>query len=133
MARVTVVNDDPDFLALMDELLDMLGHDGTVLSAERASLESIADTRPELLILDLHMAGDPLSGWIVAKASRNHPDLRTVPIVISSGDHEFLRERQEEFKAMRGLHLLLKPFGIEDVERLLRRLLPSQQPDAAPA
>ena len=129
MARLTVVNDDPDFLALMDELLDMLGYDGTVLSAGGASLESIADTRPELLILDLHMAGDPLSGWIVAKAARRHPALAAVPIVIASGDHDFVREREEELKAMRDVHLLLKPFGIGDVEQLLRRLLP----DVAPA
>jgi CheY-like chemotaxis protein len=123
MPRVTVVNDDPDFLALMDEVLDMLGHDGTAVRAGDASLESIADTRPELLILDLHLAGDPLSGWVVAKAARRHPALVSVPIVIASGDHDFVREREEELKAMPDLHLLLKPFGIGDVEQLLRRLL----------
>lgn len=123
MARVTVVNDSPDFLRLMDELLDMLGHEGIALSAPDVTLDSIIETRPDLLVLDLHIAGDAMTGWTLANQARVDAALASVPIVISSGDHRFLREHDDQVRATAGLHVLPKPFTLADVEQLLTRLV----------
>jgi CheY-like chemotaxis protein len=129
---VTVVNDDPAFLELMDEVLELLGHDACVLSAaEITSLESVVDTSPEVLVLDLHMNGDAEVGWRYITAARAHPALAQVPLVLSTGDHAFLRSREQELGAMNHMHVLAKPFSIEDVERLLRLLAPGIGAQAA--
>ena len=120
MARVTVVNDDPAFLELMDDVLEQLGHEAAVLSAEAASLSSVVETRPDVLVLDLHMNGDASTGWSFANTARAHAALAEVPLILASGDHRFLREREEELGAMPNLHVLRKPFTLVDVEGLLR-------------
>ena len=122
MARVTVVNDDPAFLELMDDVLEQLGHEASVLSAETASLDSVVDTQPDLLVVDLHLKGDAWTGWRFATAARAHPALAEVPLILASGDHRFLREREEELGAMTDLHVLRKPFTLDDVEGLLGRM-----------
>lgn len=122
IARVTVVNDDPDFLALMDEVLGSLHHDAVPVSAKNASIDSIAGTRPDVLIIDLHINGDPRKGWDLATAAVQHPSLRETPLVLSTGDHAFLREREEQIRAL-PIHLLAKPFSIDEVEKLVDRLL----------
>ena len=121
MARVTVINDDPAFLELMDDVLEQLGHEAFVLSAEAASLDTVVGTRPDVLVLDLHLKGDASTGWTFAIAARAHPALVGVPVIIASGDHRFLREREEELGAMTNLHVLPKPFTLDEVEGLLGR------------
>ena len=121
MARVTVINDDPAFLELMDDVLDQLGHQASVLSAEAASLDSVVATRPDVLVLDLHLKGDASTGWTFATAARAHPALVDVSVIIASGDHRFLREREEELDAITDLHVLPKPFTLDEVEGLLGR------------
>ena len=119
MARVTVVNDDPAFLELMDDVLEQLGHQASVISAETASVDSVVETRPDLLVLDLHMKGDASTGWSFATTARAHPALSEVPVIIASGDHRFLREREGELGAITDLHVLRKPFTLDDVEGIL--------------
>jgi CheY-like chemotaxis protein len=121
MARVTVVNDDPAFLELMEDVLELLGHEACVLPAEAASLDSVVETRPDILVVDLHLKGDAWTGWRLATAARAHPALAEVPVVIASGDHRFLKEREDELGAMTDLHVLPKPFTLDDVEGLLGR------------
>lgn len=123
IARITVVNDDPDFLALMDEILASLNHESVVLSAKVATPDSIAATRPDLLFLDLRSSGDPQRGWDLAIAVRQHPGLSETPVVLSTGDHAFLREREDQIGALPDVHRLPKPFSVVDVEELLDRLL----------
>jgi len=124
MARVTVVNDQPEFLGVMRDVLDELGHEALALEGSTVTVDQLADARPELLIVDLRMNNAVLNdGWGLIVAARAHPVLRDVPIVIASGDHEFLNRRAEEIGALADVHPLPKPFGMDDVEELLRRLL----------
>ena len=131
IARITVVNDNRDFLALMDEVLASLSHDVVPVSAKDASLDSIASTRPDVLIVDLHINGDPQKGWDVAMAAHQHPGLDETPLILCTGDHSFLREREEQIRALPDVHPLPKPFSIEDVDQLLGRLLEHSDPASA--
>lgn len=124
MARVTVINDQPEFLGVMREVLDDLGHEATALEGATVSIDQIAETRPELLIVDLRMHNEVLNdGWGLIVAARAHETLKDVPIVISSADHDFLRRRADEIGALADVHPLPKPFAMEDVEEVLDRLL----------
>ena len=130
MARVTVINDQPEFLGVMREVLNELGHEALALEGSTVTVDQIADAHPELLIVDLRMNNAVLNdGWGLIVAARAHPILKDVPIVISSGDHEFLNRRAEEIGALADVHPLPKPFAIEDVEELLDQLLDRTGPE----
>lgn len=57
MARVTVVNDYPEFIETMYAILDGVGgHQVAGFNGEETTLEQIVRSDPELLIVDLRMA-----------------------------------------------------------------------------
>jgi len=126
--RITVINDNPEFLAMMQELLDADGYDVSVIDGDRiASLEPIRDQRPELLIVDLLLRGTELSGWDIALAVRADEELNTLPMVVCSADVHQVRERAQELAAMGGVEVLLKRFKLADMEALLQRMLASRR------
>jgi DNA-binding response OmpR family regulator len=108
----------------MADVLESLNHSATVLPSASVTIDEIASTAPELLIVDLRLQSSVLNdGWGVIVGSRAHPRLRDVPIVLCSADHEFLHSRADEISALADVHPLRKPFGMEDVGELIRRLL----------
>ena len=125
MARVTVVNDNAEFLGLMKDLLLDAGHAPTPIAGEMVTIEGVADTEPDLLIVDLvlHDAAAINDGWALVVGGRAHPRLAHVPIVLCTADAEFLRNRADEISALADIHPLPKPFHLGDVEALLDRLL----------
>ena len=124
MARLTVVNDSDEFLGVMTEVIREAGHQCTALRGETVTLDDIAATDPELLIVDLRLESGVLNdGWGIVVGARAHPRLADVPIIICSGDVQFLRERADEIAALADVHTLAKPFRLAEVEDLVTRLL----------
>lgn len=124
MARVTIINDQPEYLGVMREVLAELGHDAVALEGATVTIDQIAETRPDLLIVDLRMDNEVLNdGWGLIVAARAHKVLANVPIVISTADHDFLRRRADEIGTLADVHPLPKPFAMRDIEELLDRLL----------
>ena len=120
--RISVINDNPDFLDLMSAILDEdAGYEVTLVKGEQATIAEIADSRPDLLIVDLLLGG--ASGWEIVALSRAHPLLADVPIIICSADVIALRDREDEMKQIADLHVLAKPFGIDELTRLVERLI----------
>ena len=124
MARVTVINNSDEFLGMMADLLAATGHECTPLHGADHTVDDIAATQPDVMIVDLRLSPSVLTdGWAVVVGARSHAALSDVPIILATGDHEFLRERAQEIAAMADVHPLPKPFSIADVEELLGRLL----------
>jgi DNA-binding response OmpR family regulator len=128
--RVTVVNDDAEVLAILREILEDQAYDVVGLRGAEQSIEEIAVTAPDLLVVDLRL--DPqasrLSGWDMVAMSRVHPRLREVPIVVISADLLAIRERADELQAYGDVHLMSKPFEVATLEELVRRLLDRTAP-----
>jgi CheY-like chemotaxis protein len=133
MARITVVNDSEEFLAVMQDVFDTLGHTPTVLNAEQVSVDAVASSRPDLLVVDLRLGSASVldDGWALVVGARAHPDLAEVPVIVCSGDVLFLRERAEEIAALADVHALEKPFGVSEVEELVRKLLDRRETRSA--
>ncbi|MEO7296793.1 MAG: response regulator [Candidatus Limnocylindria bacterium] len=122
LPRISVINDNPDFLDLMSAILDEdAGYEVTLVKGEEATITEIADSRPDLLIVDLLLGG--ASGWEIVALSRADERLASVPIIICSADVIALRDREEEMKQIADLHVLAKPFGIDDLTKLVERLI----------
>ena len=88
-------------------------------------LHEIRDTQPDLVVVDLLLATDQrvLSGWDVVRLVRSHADLYRVPILVISADHALLRSVAGEAERMRDIHLLAKPFALDEVRAAVRRAL----------
>ena len=78
-AKILLIEDNPQNRYLAKFLLEQRGH--TVLEAETGprGLALAAETRPDLILLDIQLPD--MDGHAVARALKSDPLLRTIPIV----------------------------------------------------
>ena len=127
--RISVINDNADFLELMSAILDEdAGYDVTVFNGEATAIDDIAAADPALIIVDLLLGG--ASGWEIVTLARADDRLAGVPIVICSADVIALRDRTDELEHIGNVHMLAKPFGLDEVTGLVERLVGRGQPVA---
>lgn len=120
--RITVVNDSPDFLELMAAILDEdAGYDVTLFDGEHTSIEEIAASNPDLLIVDLLIGA--ASGWEIVALSRADERLSGCPIIVCSADVTSLREKAEELARVGSVHILEKPFTLDEITDTVARLV----------
>jgi len=81
MARILVVDDDPDFVETTRIVLEQKGH--KVLSASNGdeSLQVIRSEKPDLVILDVIMSSI-LDGLNVTQELQNDPAHKDIPIIM---------------------------------------------------
>jgi CheY-like chemotaxis protein len=93
MARILVVDDDPDFVLVCRMILEAEGYQ--VLEAANGSqaLESMRQEKPDLVFLDVMMS-TTLEGVDVSKEMKTDPKLKDVPVVMISsiGTSEYASE-----------------------------------------
>ena len=120
--RISVINDNPEFLELMSAILDEdAGYSVALVMGESASIGEIAATDPDLIIVDLLLGG--ASGWELVALARADARLSGVPIIICSADVTALRAREPELNEIGNVHVLAKPFGIDEVTGMVERLI----------
>lgn len=121
--RITVIDDSPAFLDLIRDVLEA-EHDVVTYNMVR-SVEEIAASAPDLLLIDLHSAGPSggLTGWEILALARSHPDLRAVPAIVCSADLAALREDRVRLLAHGDVQLIAKPFDIHAFEQTIERTL----------
>ncbi|HEX7068917.1 MAG TPA: response regulator [Candidatus Limnocylindria bacterium] len=125
--RISVLNDNPEFLELMTDILDGDGgYDVTTFEDVTTTVDELAASKPSLVIVDLLLGG--ASGWEIVALSRADERLSSVPIIICSADVAALRDRADDFERIGNIHVLPKPFGIEELNELVERLLERQAP-----
>lgn len=124
MARVTVVNDNPEFLELAGDILEDDRYTTTLIDGDLPdALERIVASEPDVLMIDLRMGTDQLHGWEVAQEVRRHPRLEHLPILVCSGDAEALNSISDQLDDTRSVGVLLKPFSIDALSESIDRLL----------
>jgi DNA-binding response OmpR family regulator len=117
--HIAVLDDDPDFT----EMLAMrLAHEGYWVKGYVSGLDllsELAQTPPELIILDLNMP--EMSGHQVAfHLQENHPDIK---IIISTAIlDENVRMRTEFWS--QAVAYLQKPFAMDELIAIIRQHVP---------
>ena len=117
---VLVVDDDPDILEALSEILEAEGF--SILRARngREALERLRPDPPQLILLDLMMP--VMDGWEFAQRLRQLPDVADIPIIVLSADRNVGNKAQELGAAGH----LAKPFELNDLLDLVRRALPAR-------
>lgn len=90
MSRILIVEDSPDNMKLFRTLLSLKGHEVTPLWSGEGLLETIAATRPELVLMDIQLPGKDGFGLLEEIRHSPHARLRVVALTAHamSGDRE---------------------------------------------
>lgn len=126
MVTVAVVNDDPAFLDLMRELLEMEGYGSLIIQEARGAFDRLKEERPDLVVLDIRMGGDN-EGWQIAECLTLDPETRPIPIILCSAAVDDLR-RRDAWLQRHGVGALTKPFDLEDLLQAVRDALGGKPP-----
>jgi CheY-like chemotaxis protein len=127
-AQILIVDDNPSGRLLLGDLLEARGY--RVETAENGveALQSIAERRPDLVLLDLLLPD--MDGFEVCRRMRSeHPGPR-IPVLILSGldsDAQATMTRPEPVDGM-----LTKPLDLGRLEALLQTLLSPADAISAP-
>ncbi len=120
--RISVLNDNADFLELMAAILDEdAGYEVQLFNGSQTTIADLAASEPDLIVVDLLLGG--ASGWEIVTLSRADSRLADVPIIVCSADVAALRERSDELQHIGKVHVLPKPFGIDDLTGLVENLV----------
>ena len=116
---ILVVEDERPLLLAVTTLLQRRGFSVTQASDGSSALELIRTChgRFDAMLLDVTLPGAS-SREVLEEAERLRPDL--VAILTSAHNHESIRGK---FTGLRAEHFIRKPFGIDDLVRLLHTLL----------
>jgi CheY-like chemotaxis protein len=122
--HVVVVNDNPDFLDLMADLLHDERYPTTVIDGDRDdAVELIRAASPNILIIDLRLGRDDLHGWEVLQQVRADPALKELPTLICTGDTAALTRLADEITGLRRVDSITKPFTIDELMSKLQGLM----------
>jgi len=118
LARILIADDDPMILRLLEASLGAAGHDIATAVDGREVLETIEDTKPDIVILDSMMP--EVSGLEVLKVLKANETLMHLPVILMTA-------RAEEEDIAEGLQLgakeyLVKPFPPKDLVAVIDRL-----------
>jgi CheY-like chemotaxis protein len=80
---ILVVDDDPHFRELYKTALGFCGFDVLTASDGLIALETIEQTTPSLIILDLNMPY--VDGWSVIRELAGHDSTRAIPVIVVTG------------------------------------------------
>jgi DNA-binding response OmpR family regulator len=118
-ARILVVDDDPEIVAMLNMRLTKRGYKVTTANDGHEALEIAKKELPDIVLLDVMMPGK--SGWEVARALKQDPATHAVKIVMVSA----IGEKTNEITApIYGADAHVdKPFEFEALERVIAGLL----------
>ena len=127
---VAVVNDDTQFLRLMEMVLASAGYETLIFFEGGTTFDEIRNHMPDVVVLDIRME-QPESGWIILDLMRLDEATADIPVVVCSADHEQLLSK-EEYLATKRAGVLRKPFDIDDlVEKVTEFVDAARSPQAS--
>lgn len=120
---IAVVNDDPEFLELVDSVLEAVGsYEVFTFRDEETSLSELRAVRPDLILIDIVAAQAP-SGWELALLAGADAELGPVPVIVTSPDVPGLGQRVEELRAVANVRVLSKPFTLDELRDTVREAI----------
>lgn len=118
MPRILIVDDDKDLLTVVKSLLYSKGFDVFVHSESGNLLEVVKSYRPQLILLDVFLAG--VDGLEICKRLKSFPYSRHIPIIIFSAFPRIAESAIYEFGAN---DFIAKPFEIDELIKKIHKVL----------
>jgi CheY-like chemotaxis protein len=123
-SHILVVNDTQEMLDLFQELLEEEGFRVTT-SLAVLDVDKIMALAPDLIVQDLLFAHVQETGWKFLELVRLSPDLAQIPVILCTAAIDVVRDEEmaERLRRM-NVHVVLKPFAIEELLEEIARALP---------
>lgn len=129
MARILVVDDEPDVVDIVSIRLERDGH--TVLGAAdgRAGLDMAMHEKPDLIILDLMMPG--LDGYEVLYQMRHNPITEDASVILLTARSDFPSIYKGWDKGAD--NYVTKPFDVDRLAEMVQQALAEHDREKAEA
>ena len=126
--KVLVVDDEPDAVAFVKEVLESEGYE--VISAPNGvkGLSTMRSQRPDLVILDVQMP--EMDGFEVFEEMRKDDALKAIPVVMLTGIREkvgmgFSADGMKDYMGERPQDYVEKPIDPEKLKETIEKILPA--------
>ncbi|WP_199243141.1 response regulator [Vitiosangium sp. GDMCC 1.1324] len=119
-----VVDDDPDILEALSEILEAEGFEIRRARNGKEALDRLEPDPPQLILLDLMMP--VMDGWEFAQRMRQKPAVANIPLIVLSAD----RNVGSKATDIGAVGHLAKPFELNDLLDMVRRSLGQAQASA---
>jgi CheY-like chemotaxis protein len=119
MARVLVVDDDPQVLQLLRVNFELEGYDVVSANSGQAALDEVAKQAPDAVVCDVMMPG--MDGLEVVRRLRANPKTAKLPVVVVSAKAQ--RTDTLDGKDAGADDYVTKPFDPQDLLDVVARLL----------
>ena len=126
-AKILIVDDEQDFLHIMNDGLKAQGFDVAVASDGLSAIPIAKEQKPDLILLDIAMPAG--NGFTVMKRLKNMTPLSMTPIIIITGLDK--PEYIEDAKKAGAQGYLKKPFGMDELLEKIQEAL--KKPNAVAA
>ncbi|MFP4380579.1 MAG: response regulator transcription factor [Candidatus Sumerlaeia bacterium] len=119
MAKILVVDDEPDVLLIVKTGLQAEGYDLVTATNGADALTVAKDENPDLIVLDVMMPG--MDGFETLAKLKEMDETSTIPVIMLTG----LSEKQKIQKALvSGIeYYVIKPFEFDDLLKKVRTAL----------
>jgi PAS domain S-box-containing protein len=125
--RILVVDDNHDAAQSLSMLLTSKGHSVWLAHDGYEALDVALAERPQVMLLDIGLPG--MDGYAVARALRQHPELKSIHLVALSGYGR--PEDLEQAKTAGFNGYLVKPVNYDELQSALNPLIISGQDSQA--
>ncbi len=120
MARVLIIDDDYEIVAILTEILKPEGHEISSAGEPVEGMQMARKVKPDLIILDYHMPGN--TGSHLFESLRRNNATKTTPILFMSGEAD-PTQIMAEVSDSTGARFLPKPVKLEEFRRTIREML----------
>lgn len=117
MSKILVVDDSKAIRDLLSNVLSFMGYHTAVASNGNEGLHLFLTNSFDLVLTDVQMPG--MDGWSLALHVKDKsPD---TPVVLVTGEEK--KGIMEKLKGSSADSVLFKPFGLEDIQETIQKML----------
>jgi CheY-like chemotaxis protein len=119
MARILIVDDEPDIVMIAKRTLEGLGHETGEARNGNEALKKLKKERFDLILLDVMMPDD--NGWEVCRKIKADEKINDIPVVMFTVRTD--ADDRKTGKEVGAIAQIDKPFGREELIGTVERVL----------
>ncbi|MGP9766308.1 response regulator transcription factor [Halomonas sp. AOP13-D3-9] len=124
MAKVLVVDDEPNIVLSLEFLMEQAGFEVVTAEDGEQALASVNESQPDLLLLDISLPG--ISGFDVLERLRSEAATAQLPIIMLTAHGRDVE--REKGMALGADDYITKPFSTQSLVEKVKALLSEEQP-----
>ncbi|MBT2774376.1 response regulator [Halomonas sp. ISL-60] len=124
MAKVLVVDDEPNIVLSLEFLMEQAGFEVVTAEDGEQALARVNDSHPDLLLLDISLPG--ISGFDVLERLRGEAATAQLPIIMLTAHGRDVE--REKGMALGADDYITKPFSTQSLVEKVKALLIEEQP-----